>query len=212
MNGNGVWASINNVLEWIMYAAYLNLLWILFTFVGLIIFGWMPATIAVYSTWRRILRDKDRHVPIFKTFLEEYKTSFIKKNVAGFLILFGGALIFLYFQFYQQTEGIINIIYTGFMFVVIFTFLNIVIYLPPVMVHFKLKFFQNFRQAILLGLSSLSTTFLIYIMIFLAGVIVYYYPSLILPFGFSALPLFIMKVCLIRFKMLDLYDNEGGSS
>ena len=185
-----------------MNIAYLNILWIMFTLAGLIIFGWVPSTIALYATWRKIIKNKDRRVSVFGMFFKEYKNAFIQKNMAGLLMVLGGLLISFYLSFYQQTEGIFYIIYTGFIYIICFLFINLLIYLPPVMVHFKLSFFQYFKQALMISLSSPLTTLFFYTVTILLVCIFYMFPSLILPFGFSTLPLIIMNGCLHRFKGL----------
>src|SRR5699024_2491973 len=137
-----------------MYVFYLNILWMLFTLGGLVVFGWMPATIATYATWRKLLRDKEKTIPIFKTFFSEYKRAFVKKNIIGLIMLAGGFLVGFYLSFYQYTEGVVNVIYLGFLFIIIVIFLNLIVYFPPVMVHFQLNFAQYFKHALFIGFLS----------------------------------------------------------
>jgi uncharacterized membrane protein YesL len=51
--------------EWVTRLAYLNLLWIMFSLAGLVVFGVMPSTIAMYTVTRRWLTE-DVDIPIFK--------------------------------------------------------------------------------------------------------------------------------------------------
>lgn len=197
-----MWSSINTVLDWVMNIAYLNILWFVFTLLGLVIFGWMPATVSLYATWRKILRNQDKHVSIFKTFFNEYKRAFFKKNLAGFLLLSGGFLIYFYIQFLQQIEGVVYYVYTVFIYLLGFIYINLLIYLPPVIVHFQLKFLDYFKQAFLISISSLSTTLFFYACIILAVTLFYLEPSLFIVFGFSPLSLVITKGCLFRFEKL----------
>ena len=50
---------------------YLNLLWILFSCLGLVVLGIAPATAVLYKLSAKVLAGEE--FPIFKTYLEEYK-------------------------------------------------------------------------------------------------------------------------------------------
>ncbi|GAF20232.1 hypothetical protein JCM19046_4941 [Bacillus sp. JCM 19046] len=52
--------------DWAMRMAYLNIIWLLFTAIGLFLFGFMPATVALFTLVRKQLLKQD--VPVFKTF------------------------------------------------------------------------------------------------------------------------------------------------
>ncbi len=54
-NQEGMWGSFYRISEKIMYACYINFLWILFTILGLGILGFMPATVAMYAVFRKFL-------------------------------------------------------------------------------------------------------------------------------------------------------------
>ena len=62
---------IYNVLEWITRFAYLNLLWILFSLAGGVIFGFFPATIAMFAIAREWL--KGNRNTNFNTFWKHYR-------------------------------------------------------------------------------------------------------------------------------------------
>src|SRR5436190_181234 len=49
--------------DWIARLAYINLLWILFTLSGFVVFGFFPATIAMLATLRQFIRKN--HPPVF---------------------------------------------------------------------------------------------------------------------------------------------------
>src|SRR5699024_12166732 len=65
---------------WVTRFAYVNVLWILFTFLGLVFLGAMPSTVAMFAVIRKWVTG-DKEVPIFKTFLESYRTEFVKANI-----------------------------------------------------------------------------------------------------------------------------------
>ena len=53
--------------EWVLKFFYANLLWFVFTMLGLGVFGFMPATTALFSVTRKWIMGKT-DIPIFKTF------------------------------------------------------------------------------------------------------------------------------------------------
>lgn len=63
--------------------AYLQLLWLLFTTCGLIIFGIFPATYALFSVWK--MQNNVSTGEVFRSFRNEYFSSFIPLNKAGLI-------------------------------------------------------------------------------------------------------------------------------
>jgi uncharacterized membrane protein YesL len=89
--------------DWVARLAYINLLWILFTLSGFVIFGFFPATIAMLATLRQFIRKN--HPPVFQTFWQYYKKEFFNSNKLG-LILVGICLIlFINIRFLQSTSS-----------------------------------------------------------------------------------------------------------
>lgn len=186
-----------------MWTAYLNILWILFTIAGLGIFGWMPATVAVFSVWRKLLAH-DGKVAIFQTFLKEFKGNFFRNTLIGFILMMAGGVLVVDFLFYQTAEGILSLLTVVFIVFFGFFYLLLFIYLPPVIAHFDLKFTQYFKQAMLIGVSSPLASLSIGMVT--AAILVLYYlvPVFIVIFGVSLIGLVTMKICLMRFSQLEL--------
>ncbi len=68
------------ICTWIMRMAYVNLLWVAFSLLGLGIFGFFPATAAMFVVIRKWL-SSEQDIPVFKTFWNAFKTEFIKINI-----------------------------------------------------------------------------------------------------------------------------------
>ena len=81
MQLGGFSGGIYSLCNWFVRLAYINILWILFTLAGLVIFGFFPATIAMLATLRQFLQKNDP--PVFKTFWNYYKTEFFASNKTG---------------------------------------------------------------------------------------------------------------------------------
>lgn len=81
--------------EWISETALLTLCWLLFTILGLGIFGFMPATGALFAVSRKkILKEP---VPVFQTFFAAYKKDFLSMNLWGLAL--GGTASFMLLNF-----------------------------------------------------------------------------------------------------------------
>src|SRR5690625_6922967 len=79
--------------EGIMRLAYVNLLWILFTILGLGIFGIFPATIALFAVTRKWVMG-DRDIPVFSTFWQTFRKEFLKSTLLGWVLFVIGYMIY----------------------------------------------------------------------------------------------------------------------
>lgn len=67
---------VYTICDWIARLAYINLLWILFTLSGFVVFGFFPATIAMLATLRQFIRGN--HPLCSKPFGPIIKTSSLR--------------------------------------------------------------------------------------------------------------------------------------
>jgi uncharacterized membrane protein YesL len=89
--------------DWIARLAYINLLWILFTLGGFVVFGFFPATIAMLATLRQFIRKN--HPPVFQTFWQYYKNEFFNSNKLGLIIGVIGLILFMNIRLLQSTSN-----------------------------------------------------------------------------------------------------------
>jgi uncharacterized membrane protein YesL len=89
--------------DWIARLAYINLLWILFTLGGFVVFGFFPATIAMLATLRQFIRKN--HPPVFQTFWQYYKKEFFNSNKLGLIIGVIGLILFMNIRLLQSTSN-----------------------------------------------------------------------------------------------------------
>ncbi|MEH7180079.1 YesL family protein [Neobacillus vireti] len=151
MNGTKTANRVNSATEWIAKFAYINLLWIGFTLLGLVILGFFPATISLFTIIRKwMLGEGD--IPIFRTFWKTYKSEFLRSNGLGLLVAFVSGLIILDLVFMKNLGNdfmsVIQIPLYMFIFAVVMTML----YLIPVYVHYELKLIQIVKNSFLMML------------------------------------------------------------
>jgi uncharacterized membrane protein YesL len=89
--------------DWVARLAYINLLWLLFTLSGFVIFGFFPATIAMLATLRQFIRKN--HPPVFQTFWHYYKKEFFNSNKLGLILVGIGLILFMNIRFLQSTSS-----------------------------------------------------------------------------------------------------------
>ncbi|WP_413379938.1 YesL family protein [Alkalihalobacillus sp. 1P02AB] len=208
LNQGGFMGGFYRISEWIMRLAYINLLWIFFTLIGFVVFGWMPATVAMFTVIRRWFMG-ETDVSIFKLFFTTYKKEFIKANLLGVLVGVVGYILYIDFQFINHVSGVLQLILT-FVFVMVgFFYFVAVAYLIPVFVHYDLKFFQYIKNAFLIGLLSPLMTIILVITLSLTYYVFWLVPGLIPVFGVSVFGCIMMGTAYFAFKRLETRKQKA---
>jgi uncharacterized membrane protein YesL len=197
----GGWDRFNTIVYGMLKLAYLNLLWILFTFTGLVMFGLFPATIAMFTIVRKWLHREDG-VPVFHTFWAVYKKEFIQSNGYSLLFIGIGYILYYDFTFISLNSGrltflvpVLVLILIGYIITLLFFF--------PVYVHFDLPFFKTLKQTLLIALTSPFEA----IQILVASSLLYgaasLLPGIIPLFTGSVLSLAVMWISLRAFEKVE---------
>lgn len=92
--------GIFSFFDFLYRLAYLNILWIGFTLLGGVVFGFFPSSVALLSVLRQLIQKKEPN--IFSTFWGYYKKEFINSNKIGMIIGIVGFLIVFNLNFLQQ--------------------------------------------------------------------------------------------------------------
>lgn len=194
------WESFNKIAHRMIELIYINILWILFTVLGLGIFGLFPATVSMFAIVRKIIMGEE-NFKIFNTFWSTYRAEFMKTN--GFAIIFYLVGYFLYYdlQFLQLNVGKFQFLYPV-LILIFFTGLITLLFFFPVYVHFKLRFFQYLKQSFLIALTSPIEV----ITIALTGVSIYlvvsFFPGMIPLFPGSIFAYIVTKLCFRAFTRI----------
>jgi uncharacterized membrane protein YesL len=203
MQMSGAMGGIFRFSEWAMKLAYLNFLWILFTILGLGIFGIMPATVATFTIARKWLKQEE-DVQIGKTFFSTYKKEFIKSNGIGFILYMIGIILYVNYQNMHVIENpIIHIVIVSFIFMMSIFYMILVLYIVPVYVHFELKLSQYFKYALMIGIMNIPLTILMILSIYLLYLFLMFIPGLIPLFVVSMLALVIMGISYYAFLLIE---------
>jgi uncharacterized membrane protein YesL len=188
MNVNG---KLYTYCDWIMKFGYINLLWWLFTVMGLFIFGISPATIALFTITRKWLRG-ETEIPIWSVFWRTYKSEFIRSNFIGLIYLLIGFLFYEDGRIMLKRPGSLNIFITLLLLVIAILFLISSMYLFPVYVHFQLKTVSYIKYSLMMGISQFPYTIIMIAAVWLNYMILKFLPGVFLFFGMSLLSFTLM--------------------
>lgn len=201
-----------NVLEWIMWLMYLNILWIFFTVIGLGVFGIFPATVSTFTIIRQLLLKEE--TSIFKTFFVTYKREFLKANGVGLILSIIAYLLYMDLLFLDTIQGILYSFFHIGLIIFGIIYLITLIYIFPVYVHFNLKVIQYFKHAMLIGIFSPLMNVAMIIGFILLYFIYKWVPGFIPIFGISLISLLITASVMLAFNRFEkrqqkLNETEG---
>ena len=153
MKRKGFSGFIYMITELVMQFAYLQLLWLVFTLMGLGILGIFPSTAALFSVVRKwIMGEED--VPVFKTFWQTYKTEFVRVNGLGLILSAIGWLLYVDYHFFTSGTTMGSSILKIITLLIIYLFMTTCIYFFPIFVHFRYRFFEYFKYSFLYSVST----------------------------------------------------------
>ncbi|MEK4403638.1 MULTISPECIES: YesL family protein [Sporosarcina] len=190
---------IYNVFEWITRFAYLNLLWILFSLAGGIIFGFFPATIAMFAITREWLKGNTEK-PILKAFWEYYRRDFLKSNLLGIfisIIIFLITIDIIYIQ--SNTNGDLTWTYIP-LFAFMLLFIMLLFYIFPAFVHYDIKVQYVMKNSFFIMLINPFNSLLIILCLVPLFFIMKGFPALAFIFGGSSYAYITMWISLHAFN------------
>ncbi|HLR64378.1 MAG TPA: YesL family protein [Pseudogracilibacillus sp.] len=131
---------------------YISILWVLFTLMGLILFGVTPATVGMFAVVRKWVQ-KDRDIPIFKTYWEEYKKNFVKANILGLILMAAGYFISIEYLVLRTQTGSMYFMANIFVIAQMVFYLIILLYFFPIYAHFNIeKLIDYFKWPFIIGI------------------------------------------------------------
>jgi uncharacterized membrane protein YesL len=178
--------------DWMMKIAYVNLLWILCSLLGLVVIGIIPSTVALFTVIRKWLLG-EKEVPIFSTFSQSFRTEFFKSNLLGIFIVLAGYMVYFDFRYLTSIQGT-NQLWLSIPLVIITVFFFItMLYLLPVYVHYELTFFQYIKHSFYIGVANPMITLGMLVSCILLTLLFKYIPGF-LPFFCPSLFVFVLML------------------
>jgi uncharacterized membrane protein YesL len=193
--------KLYTICEWIMKLASVNLLWIMFTASGLFLFGFMPATVALFTIVRKWFR-KETEVPIWKTYLSVYKSEFIKSNTFGFVFIVAGIILYVDYYLILNLGGFIRIVSISILLLITCIYAITLLFFFPVYVHYQLRFIDYFKYSFFLGILNIHITLLIILGLAADIFLLLYIPGLLLFFSGISAACILMSSSILLFQRL----------
>jgi uncharacterized membrane protein YesL len=163
--------------EWTMRLGYINLLWFLFILCGLLVFGLMPATAAMFYIMTKWLKGEE-NFHVFKTFFRYYKQNFLKANMAGVLLLIIGYILYFDLKIVQNITGALHhIILIGLLSFAIIYIVTLLFFFV-VYTQKELDVYKTIRLSLLIGISNPVRSLLIFTSITATIYTIYLIPAM----------------------------------
>jgi len=199
MQASKMFSEFYRICEWIWRLAYINILWMLASLAGLVVFGLLPATVAMFAVLRKWVM-KELDIPVFQTFINTYRKEFIKANALGLILLSGGYIIYFNYLFLATVKGSIHTVLLVGQLCTLFIYLITVFFIFPVYVHYELKLLQYVKLAAIIGIVNPLTTIVLALSFVLLYHIFYIIPGLIPLYSVSVTGFAIMWLASIAFS------------
>ena len=191
------------VCEWIWRAILANLYWIAFTILGLGVFGFFPASIALFTIVRKWLR-KESDLPVWKTFKQVYFQEWKRSNGIGLVFYSIGLFLFVDIRIVEQLmTGVLASFLLIILYILVFVLLLAVGYFFSIYVHYELSNKEYVKQSFLYTLTGLPSAIWIGAGLAVIGMLLMRYPGLIPLIAGVAPTYWMMRVSLKRFNTLE---------
>jgi uncharacterized membrane protein YesL len=175
----------------------LNVLWLISCIPLVTAF---PATAAMFGVVREWIRDGD--YTVLGPFAKHFKANFAQSLLIGVLWLVFGLVLIADFLVIGGIQSELKLLLFGVQALVAFLFLSTSVYLFPLMVNYELGWRGLIRNAFLIAVSQLGTTFACLMIVLLAVVAVLYLQATILVVG-SVTAYFIYTLCHRAFLRIE---------
>lgn len=209
MDHDGSMSRMLRMCEWVMRLAYTNLLWLLFTLLGLGIFGLMPATTALFSVMRKWIQGHEQ-VSVFRLFWKVYREEFIRSNLIGVVLFIIGMIIYVDLAYIYPTSWFWHVLRFA---IYIFGFLFIVslFYIFPLLAHYDWKKRLYLKFSLLLGISYLQYTLSMLVFSAVLFVLFAYLPGIVPFFSVSILAYGHMWLAYQVFKKVECESEQQAA-
>lgn len=186
--------------------AYVNILWIFFTFAGLIVFGLFPSTISMFTVVRQWIKG-NTELPVFRTFWNTYKKEFAQANLLGTSYLFIGMILYVDILYFSSPSSVIMLVLYYFFWIVTIIYLLVGIFLFPVYVHYKTKWWNYYKSTLILMAMNPLVVIAFIAIIAGSGILLRALPGLIPLFAGSATAYALMLVSYKAFNKVEAFPE-----
>jgi len=194
--------------EWITKFAYVNLLWIGFSLLGLVFLGLSPATVAMFTVMRKWMMGES-DIPVFQTFWATFKKEFLRSTGLGIVVALLTGLIFIDLSYMKiDHSNFLQLTHIP-LYLLILAIIMTVFYIFPVYVHYNVTFIQLFKNAFFIMLVNPISNLVMLIGVAAAIYVMSVLPGLLFFFGASSTAAIIMAACYLAFQKIEKKQKEA---
>lgn len=197
MNGSPTLSRLVRACHWVARLVAVNALWVLFTLLGLVVVGIMPATAALFAVLRRWAIHEDE-VPVLRCFWRAYRAEFRRANVLGYILVGVGYLLYTNYAVARAQDGVGSVMLSVVLVMVAVCYVALLVNLFPTLAHLNLSLTGYLRMALAVGLGQPLLT--VCAVVGVAGIVIaagVWAPFVLLMLGVS-LPAWIATWCAHR--------------
>ena len=213
MTETGIFSSdskLMQLMEWLTRMVHVQLLWILFCLVGLVVGGLFPATAGMFAIIRKQIRG-EQDFPVFGTYLSLFKNSFVKANLLGWGMILLGMSIYYYLHLFGQLGGIASIAFAAIVFTFALLYFMTMLFIIPVFVHYDVSIPEVVKHAGIIAVSHPLHVLLIVIAFIAFWFGMSWFPVLLPFIGVSMLAYFVMRIANAAFTSVEKKMSRQAS-
>jgi uncharacterized membrane protein YesL len=197
---NGVMGKVNVLCEWLVRLVLIQFYWVLFSLLGLVVFGLVPSTMAMFSVTRQLVI-KNGDVPLFQTFKENFFSQFWKGTGAGAILLLVSAILYVDYRFFIENDSMSAV---AFLIVVISFFAGMIsCFLFPVYAHYDVGVWEGIKKSVFVCLSHFHYGLLTMAGVGLLIVLYVMFSGLLIMIGGSTIAMFLTILGQKVFKTIE---------
>ncbi len=197
--------KINSIFTSILNLVYVNILWVLFTLLGLGVFGIGPSTYALVSICRQWIRGNS--VPVFKTYWQYYKENFKESVIISWIYLFVGFVLVV--DLLTVTNWYLRVA----LLIVGCIYLLSLVYIFPIMAHYNWNgIFLKIKMSFLFGIACLQYSLIFFLVVgVLYWAAITFFPGVLTFFGVSFLFVLITWTANQVFTRMEIEDAKEAN-
>lgn len=196
---NGVMERINVWCDWLLKLVLIQFYWVLFSLIGLIAFGLIPSTMAMFSVTRQLLKKED--IPLFQTFKENFLNQFWKGTAVGAILLIASVILYVDYRFFIDHPSLSAIVFL--ILVISFCLSMIACFLFPVYAHFEVGVWEGMKKSTFICLSHLHYGLIAWVGTGLLITLYVLFSGLLILVGGSTLAMFLTLIGQKVFKTIE---------
>ncbi|WP_349408491.1 YesL family protein [Pseudalkalibacillus sp. SCS-8] len=194
--------------DWITRLAYVNVLWIGCSLLGLLIAGFFPATSAMYALIRRWVRG-NADFSVHRLFWQTFKEDFKRANAFGWVLTLIGIVLYVDYLYFTSSSSTIFFLLKSFTIMLLFVYVLMAVMIFPVFVHYKLTLVQLFRNTIFIAMLHPFKSFAAILGVGAISLVMYLMPTLIPFFGGSLIALYVTWISQPMFRKIDERQQDA---